>query len=84
MSELKILKLYGILGAKFGRVHKLAVNSPQEAVKALSVVVPGFEKFMINSQAKGLTFAVFKGKRNINKEELVLSGVNEDIRIAPI
>ncbi|TKI02757.1 tail assembly protein, partial [Martelella alba] len=84
MNNLMTIRLYGVLGITFGRVHKLAVNSPQEAIKALSVVVPGFEKFMINSQAKGLTFAVFKGKRNINKEELVLSGVNEDIRIAPI
>jgi predicted phage tail protein len=30
---------------------------------ALAATIPGFEKFMISSQRRGLTYAVFKGKK---------------------
>ncbi|HEQ1856761.1 tail assembly protein [Providencia sp. wls1919] len=81
--SLKTIRLYGILGAKFGRVHRLAIDSPREAIKALSVLYDGFEQFLANAHLKGLEFAVFKGKRNINEDELYLKTC-EDIRIAPV
>lgn len=82
-QPLKTIRLYGILGATFGRVHRLAVESRQEAIKALSVVVPGFEKFLLTSKARGLTYAVFDGKRNVSKDELDFN-VSDEIRIAPV
>ncbi|MDT2016834.1 tail assembly protein [Providencia stuartii] len=81
--SLKTIRLYGVLGAKFGREHKLDIDSPREAIKALSVLYEGFEQFLANAHLKGLEFAVFKGKRNISEDELHL-GTTEDIRIAPI
>ncbi|MBS0858355.1 tail assembly protein [Providencia rettgeri] len=81
--SLKTIRLYGILGAKFGRVHRIAIDSPSEAIKALSVLYDGFEQFLANAHLKGLEFAVFKGKRNINEDELYLKTC-EDIRIAPV
>lgn len=81
--SLKTIRLYGVLGAKFGREHKLAIDSPREAIKALSVLYDGFEQFLANAHLKGLEFAVFKGKRNISEDELHLD-TTEDIRIAPI
>lgn len=39
--EVKVIRLYGVLGATFGHVHRLAVDSPQEAIKALCTVIPG-------------------------------------------
>ncbi|MEQ1965411.1 tail assembly protein [Xenorhabdus khoisanae] len=83
MNTLRIIRLYGILGALFGREHRLAVSSPQEAVRALSVLIDGFEKFLLTAKERGLTFAVFSGKRNISQEELEFSGA-DDIRIAPM
>lgn len=83
MNELKVIRLYGVLGARFGRVHQLAIDSPREAIKALSVLYDGFEQFMANAHLKGLEFAVFKGDRNISEDELHLD-TNEEIRIAPI
>ncbi|WP_340618612.1 tail assembly protein [Xenorhabdus entomophaga] len=83
MNTLRIIRLYGILGALFGREHRLAVSSPQEAVRALSVLIDGFEKFLLTAKERGLTFAVFSGKRNISQEELEFSG-EDDIRIAPM
>lgn len=35
MARLTTIRLYGALGARFGRVHKLAVQTSAEAVKAL-------------------------------------------------
>ena len=83
MNELKTIRLYGVLGFKFGRVHHLAIDSPREAIKALSVLYDGFEQFLANSHLKGLEFAVFKGRRNITEDELHLNTC-EEIRIAPV
>ncbi|SUC35807.1 Phage-related protein, tail component [Providencia rustigianii] len=81
--SLKTIRLYGVLGAKFGREHKLAIDSPREAIKALSVLYDGFEQFLANAHLKGLEFAVFKGQRNIAEDELHLDTC-EEIRIAPM
>ena len=64
-------------------VIKLCVNTPQEAIKALCTVLPGFETFMQTSKRRGLTFAIFNGKRNIDRDELNFSGV-EEIKIVPV
>lgn len=84
IQKLKKIRLHGVLGDKFGRIHKLAVDSPQEAVKALSTIIPGFHRFMIDSERMGLTFAVFEGKRNLSRDELALQANGEDIRISPV
>ncbi|EQC0068465.1 MAG: tail assembly protein [Serratia marcescens] len=64
-------------------IIKLCVNTPQEAIKALCTVLPGFETFMQTSKRRGLTFAIFNGKRNIDRDELNYSGV-EEIKIVPV
>lgn len=84
MSEIKCIRLYGILGSKFGKIHRLAVNSPKEAIRALCVIMPGFEKFLIRAGDRGITFSVFKGKRNLSEKEYEMSQGADDIRIAPI
>lgn len=83
-NKLRTVRLYGVLGATFGRVHRLAVSTPKEALRALSVVIPGFEAFINNSRRKGLAYAVFRGKTNISVNELTMDNGVEDIRIAPI
>lgn len=83
LHEYRTVKLYGVLGSTFGRVHKLIVSTPKEAIKALSITIPGFERYLQTAKARGLTFAVFNGRRNIGKDELEFSG-GDDIRIAPI
>lgn len=83
-DKLRTVKLYGIAGARFGRVHRLAVGSTREAVRALCVTVPGFEKFMMNARDNGLTFAVFSGRRNMAEEDLQHPVGEDEIRIAPI
>jgi predicted phage tail protein len=80
-----LVMLYGVLGARFGRVHHLAVASCGEAVHALCVKIPGFKRFLRFSEERGLTYAVFRGKRNLNTNEIAMRQETvEPIRIAPI
>lgn len=83
-QNLRTIRLYGVLGATFGRVHKLAVETPAEAIRAMSIVIPGFEKFMNTAKKRGLTFAIFSGKRNLDVNGMGIDRGGEDIRIAPV
>ena len=85
MSDaLRTVRLYGRLGAQFGRVHRLAVNSTAEAVRALCVLIPGFEAAMAASAGSGVAYACFIGRRNISEDELAHPVGDGDIRIAPM
>lgn len=84
IEPIRTVKLYGILGATFGREFKLAVATPKEAIRALCVIIPGFERFMNTSKQRGLTYAIFSGKRNLINDELSMDECNADIRIAPV
>lgn len=78
------VRLYGKLGAKFGRVHQFVCSTPAEAVSALSAMVPGFKKEMMESRDNGVDYAVFIGKENIGEDCLDAPAGKNDIRIAPI
>jgi len=69
---------------RFGREYELNVSSPAEAIRALCVQVPGFKKYLADSKANGLAFAIFIGKRNIKEDGLNDPVGNAEIRIAPI
>ncbi|SLK20716.1 Phage-related protein, tail component [Enterobacter sp. NFR05] len=78
------IELGGILGKTFGKVHHRLISTTHEATRALAATIPGFEKFMISSQRRGLTYAVFKGKKNIGMDDLGFPVTGEVIRIVPI
>ena len=80
-----LVMLYGVLGARFGRIHHLAVASGAEAIHALCVKIPGFKRFLRFSEERGLTYAVFRGKKNLSESEIEMrQDTVEPIRIAPI
>lgn len=84
MARLTTIRLYGVLGARFGRVHRLAVQTSAEAVKALCINLDGLESYLLNAKKNGMTFAVFRGKRNIGTQDFQELTGDSDIRIAPI
>ncbi|EAZ9185393.1 tail assembly protein [Salmonella enterica subsp. enterica serovar Berkeley] len=84
MARLTTIRLYGALGARFGRVHKLAVQTSAEAVKALCINFDGLEQYLYDAKKNGMTFAVFRGKHNIGLDDYKNLGGTNDIRIAPI
>ena len=80
---LKTIKLYGILAKKFGKEFKLDVENTREAMRALSVQVPGFEHFMLHAHEQGLEFAVFQDKQNISESEIDMATKAKVIKIVP-
>ncbi|WP_111860201.1 tail assembly protein [Acinetobacter sp. CFCC 10889] len=80
---LKTIKLYGILAKKFGKEFQLDVANTREAVRALSVQIPGFEKFMLHAHERGLAFAVFQDKQNISEKEIDMNTTASVIKIVP-
>ncbi|MBT2116412.1 tail assembly protein [Dyella sp. LX-66] len=86
MQQLRTVRLYGVLGSKFGRTFRLALDTqaPAEAIAALSAQLKGFREFMLKAKDRGLGFSVFVGKRNLKEEQLNDPSGAEDIRIAPI
>ncbi|EEO27715.2 tail assembly protein [Oxalobacter paraformigenes] len=84
MTSLKTIRLYGKLGARFGRIHRLAVASAAEAVRALCALKPGFERELMTSRDRGIGYAVFLGKKNLKAEQLAETADDRDIRIAPM
>jgi predicted phage tail protein len=83
-EKVRTVRLYGVAGARFGRVHRFAVSSTAEAMRALCTQVSGFEKFLMNAKDNGLTFAVFKGRKNLGEKELEHPVGDDEIRIAPV
>lgn len=81
-SPLETIRLGGML-RQFGKEYRLSVRTPAEAIKALCVQIPGFERFISNAKSRGLEFAVFRGKKNIGEGELCFQGKGE-IRIVPV
>jgi len=61
---LKTIKLYGVLGQKFGHQFKLDVASPREAVRALSAQIDGFENYLLSAHERGLAFAIFTDSKS--------------------
>jgi len=83
-EKLRTIRLYGSLGATFGRVHRFVCHDTAGAVRALCAMVPGFEAALIRSRDAGQGVAVFVGKQNIGCDMLAAPVGAEDIRIAPV
>ncbi len=85
-AELREVRLYGVLAKKFGRVHRLAVLTAQEAVQALCAVLPGFRAHMQAHSEPG--YQVFVGSRRgsgLPAEQLATpAGTREPISIVPV
>ncbi|BCF79609.1 MULTISPECIES: tail assembly protein [Klebsiella] len=78
------IELSGTLGKMFGKVHHRLISTTHEAGIALANTIPGFEKFMISSEERGLTYAVFKDEKNIGLDDLGFPINGEVIRIVPV
>ncbi|HEB0918058.1 TPA: tail assembly protein [Enterobacter cloacae] len=78
------IELGGVLGKTFGRIHHRLISRVSEAGVALAKTVPGFEQFMISSQRRGITYSVFKGKKNIGVDDLGFPVTGDVIRIVPV
>ncbi|MFW8567079.1 tail assembly protein [Orrella sp. 11846] len=83
-DKVRTVRLYGTLGARFGRVHRFVCADTAGAIRALCHMVPGFQPFLYESKDRGLGYACFIGKENIGESALTAPAGDEDIRIAPV
>lgn len=83
-EELTTIKLSGSLARLFKREHQRVIHSPKQAISALKNTIPGFEQYLISSKQRGLTFAIFKGKRNISLDEMGNDSAGKEIHIVPV
>ena len=85
MSEVMTrIELGGILGKTYGKVHHRLIRTTAEAITSLTKTINGPEKFLITSKARGLTYAVFKDKKNIGQDDFGFPVTGEVIRIVPV
>ena len=78
------IELGGVLGKTFGKTHQRLIRTTSEAVRALCCTITGFEQFLNTSKSRGLTFAVFRGKKNIGEDDLGFPVTGDVIRIMPV
>jgi predicted phage tail protein len=83
-EKMIVIELGGILGKTFGKKHQRLISKVEDAPKALAATVDGFEKYMISSKRRGLTYAIFLGKKNIGKDDLGFPVTGDVIRIVPV
>ncbi|RKP43804.1 tail assembly protein [Pararobbsia silviterrae] len=83
-EKVRTIRLYGKLGARFGRVHRFVVRDAAGAFRALRAMLPGFERELMTSKHRGVAYAVFLGRRNLSDDQLGYPCGDDDIRIAPI
>jgi predicted phage tail protein len=84
MDKVREVRLYGYLGAKFGRVHRFVLRSPKDAIRALVALVPGFERELMTSKDRGVVYGVLVDKRHIKESELEYPSGGGVVRIAPV
>ncbi|WP_320535270.1 tail assembly protein [Robbsia andropogonis] len=84
MEKPSVIRLYGYLGAKFGRVHRFVISSPADAIRALVRMVPGFERELMTAKDRGVRYSIFVDKLNIPEDTLAYPSGGSDVRIAPV
>lgn len=52
------ITLEGVAGRRFGREHNLAVRNPNEALRALCQLIPGFREFLTSAHEYGIFFQI--------------------------
>lgn len=79
---MKTIRLYGSLGERFGRKHRLDVHSPAEAIRALCANFKGFRQYIIQNGRPG--YRVLAGHQERDGMELGIATSSELIKIVPV
>ncbi len=82
-EKMVTIELYGQLGKLFGKSHQRLVSTNAEAIHSLCKTLDNFERFLNASKLRGLTFAVYRGKKNIGLNDIGYPVTGEVIKIVP-
>ena len=83
-EKMTVIELSGSLAKQFGKTHKRLVRTKAEAIHALCKTINNFERYLNNSKLRGLTFAVFVGKKNVGIDDLGYPVTDDVIKIVPV
>lgn len=78
------IRLLGEAGRRFGRRFQLAVKTPAEAVRALSVQIPGLREYMLQSTEAGINWRVVTENPEGLDEEGLMWPLSKRLVFAPI
>jgi predicted phage tail protein len=65
------IHLHGEMGKRFGRVWKLAVATPAEALRAIEANKPGLIEYLATAEERGVRFRVKVGEDQITEPEMI-------------
>lgn len=80
---LRTIRLRGELGKRFGRTHKLAVDSPAEALRALLANNPDMRDFLVASDDAGVGYKVIVDGEQVGEDEIVRP-LSRSMSITPV
>jgi len=68
------IKFAGEIGRRFGASHQFAVKTPNEAIRVLCQLVPGFRAFLTSAHERGIFFQIIttNQKQGISYDDLEL------------
>ena len=81
---LRTVRFHGPMVDIFGPKFEYRAHNVPKALEAMKNLLDGFERYMLEAHKRGLTFAVFVGKRNVGQDELELTKGTEDIHLVPV
>jgi len=68
---MKVVKVYGALREQLGQGQfEFVADTPAQALKALLVNFPGLEKWLIDSEQRGVGYRVMIGKQNVCSDDM--------------
>jgi len=68
---MKVVKVYGALREQLGQGRfEFVADTPAQALKALLVNFPGLEKWLIDSEERGVGYRVMVGKQTIHSDDM--------------
>lgn len=67
---MRVIRLNGELGKRFGRTHRLDVRTPAEAIRALCANLDGFEQFLATSHERGVAYRCLVDQDKLDYEKI--------------
>lgn len=82
--SIKVFRLYGDMGKRFGKVHKIDVETVAEGLRAIGIRKPGFTAYL--QERHDQPFKVLRGGEAILTEQELAGPVSqaEEIKIIPM
>lgn len=80
---LRTVKLYGRMAKKYGRVHRLDVATPAEAVRALCVNCPGLREELMTAHERGVAYRCIVDDADIDEADLT-APMSKTFAIVPV